>query len=158
MTTPKNKYERPDDVVVEDAEEKKIVSSYTVEPALLFVVSEKGKYDIYVDTTGDKVEPNSEFMIHLGLDSESENEFEDNGDYVGLGLLSGNRAGLSRAVENNKDLVTNNENLEAGESGPETPKKLMKGPVSGTSSEPQAPFQDRGPQKELSHASNEDVY
>lgn len=88
MTTPNNKYERPDDVVVEEEDAKTIISSYTVEPSLLFVTSEKGKYDIYVDTTGDRVETPNEFMIHLGLDSESENDFEDNGDYVGLGPSS----------------------------------------------------------------------
>lgn len=65
---------KDEDVVVED--ETRTISSFTVDPAQLFVTSD-GVYDMYLDEA--QSDQNSEYMINLESDSD---DLEDNNDYI----------------------------------------------------------------------------
>lgn len=74
-----------DEVVVE--EEVPTISSFTVNPAKLFL-SSSGTYDMYVDeqenlesVIGDELDTGNEFVFDLGSDSD---DLEENEDYVGI--------------------------------------------------------------------------
>ncbi|CCE87326.1 Piso0_005874 [Millerozyma farinosa CBS 7064] len=94
-----------DDIVAEsdseDKDETVEISSYTVDPALLFVNNMSGKYDIYIDnnsvaikpSSGDATDtPDSNFMIEWDSDSDADSEketsikeldsLEENDDYI----------------------------------------------------------------------------
>lgn len=90
MITPATKYVRPDEDEVDvgsDTEkkvEKTVVSSYTVEPSLLFIAPIlNGKYDIYIDQEDTNTfKENSEFLIEDS--SESDDDLERNTDFIGI--------------------------------------------------------------------------
>lgn len=96
MTTRTNKYVRSDTVVSQDEDPNKkiIISSYTVDPDVLFTKDETGNYQFYIDNTmeatkyKEEIDPN-EFLIHLSS-SEEESDFSDddelehNDDYVNI--------------------------------------------------------------------------
>lgn len=58
-----------DEVVVDEKEDKIIVSSYTVDPSVLFVKC--GNYEVFIDE-GEK--ENEEFMIHFESSEEESDE------------------------------------------------------------------------------------
>lgn len=103
MATRSNKYIRSETVVSDDSDTntKTIVSSYTVDPEILFSKDETGNYQHYIDTsmttTKDTEEViSNEFLIHLSSseeesdfidddeDDEDEDVLEHNEDYVVL--------------------------------------------------------------------------
>lgn len=120
-------FQDTNDVLVEsDSEslrEKKIISSYTVDPSFLFVVSKRGNYEVYIDTKGkdtkshdlQQMDSNPEQRIMIQLDSDSGDgsgeddasadepaeETEDlfvNNDYIGLDSASGTKKADSTTV------------------------------------------------------------
>lgn len=117
MLSEENDVPNESEVIIESDSEHadsspQIINSYTVDPNLLFESSRDGKYDIYIDNEGshsrkegtpstksdqNTFQQNSEFMIHLDSDSESErnntgdssdndelDDLEENNDYVDL--------------------------------------------------------------------------
>ncbi|KAK6872726.1 Zinc finger CCCH domain-containing protein 3 [Candida tropicalis] len=105
IATRSNKYVRDETVISEEvtpSPQKIVISSYTVDPKLLFAVDSTGNYQYYIDNEGNQTSNDSkEFLIELSesedneddFDSESDNSEEDdcegddlelNGDYVGV--------------------------------------------------------------------------
>ncbi|RCK62207.1 hypothetical protein Cantr_09090 [Candida viswanathii] len=103
IATRSNKYIREETVVTKETTptpQKQIISSYTVDPKLLFAVDLTGNYQYYIDNEGNLAANDSkEFLIELSdseeddIDSETEgfdeedgeeDDLELNDDYVGV--------------------------------------------------------------------------